>query len=158
MSDGENPIGLIEWITNAPERLGYKAFELLPFLNMTMVWNEGISFGLFNDGNGGTALPLIILSLIISTIFAIWLTKSKHVMQSIGLALVIGGALGNVIDRFRFGAVMDFIDIHAFGYHYPSFNIADSAIVIGVGILIIYAAFIEGKTNPQSLDIGASTH
>ena len=142
--DGE-AIGLIDWALNAPERLGASSIEMLPFFNLVMVWNEGISFGLFNNGNGNTALPLILFSLIVSGGFLVWLSRVTHPLQKTGLALVIGGALGNVIDRVRFGAVMDFLDIHVMGYHWPAFNIADSAIVIGVVCLMVHALFFENK-------------
>ena len=138
-------IDLISWLLQAPERLPFHKIEVLPFFNLVMVWNQGVSFGLFNHDTDYGALVLIILALAISAGFTVWLFRSTHMLQMTGLALVIGGAIGNVIDRFRFGAVMDFLDFHAFGYHWPAFNVADSAIVIGVVVLMIHALFYEER-------------
>ena len=121
----------------------FNRIEVLPFLNWVTVWNRGVSFGLFsNDLDYGPYL-LIALSVVISIGFAVWAFRTSDKIHHIGISLVIGGAIGNVIDRFRFGAVFDFIDVHAFGYHWPAFNIADSAICIGVFILMIYAFLFE---------------
>lgn len=121
----------------------FNRIEVLPFLNWVTVWNRGVSFGLFsNDLDYGPYL-LIALSLVISIGFGIWAFRTHDRVHHIGIAMVIGGAIGNVIDRFRFGAVFDFIDVHAFGYHWPAFNIADSAICVGVFILMIYAFLFE---------------
>lgn len=95
-----------------------------------------------NDLDYGPYL-LIALSFIISIGFLIWLFRTENPVHRLGIALVIGGAIGNVFDRFRFGAVFDFLDFHIFGFHWPAFNIADSAIVIGVFILMIYTFLFE---------------
>lgn len=107
--------------------------EITPFFNLVMVWNQGVSFGMFAGHNQPVAL--IILSFAICGFLLRWLSKSPGWSVSVALGLVIGGALGNVVDRARFGAVADFFDFHAFGYHWPAFNIADSTIFIGVVVL-----------------------
>lgn len=140
--------GLLDWIMKAPPRLPFASVELFPFFNLTMVWNEGISFGLFH---GSGIWILSGLSLIITVLFSVWLTKVNNWLQTIALGLVIGGAIGNVIDRFRFGAVADFFDFHVMGWHYPAFNVADSAIVIGIALLIIDGIFFEPKRNKQAV-------
>ena len=76
---------------------------------------------------------------------AYWLYIEKNILIKTALALILGGAIGNIIDRIRFGAVVDFLDFHAFGYHWPSFNIADTMICIGVAIIIIQAIFSKEK-------------
>jgi len=134
---------LWSWIVSAPERLDFHRVEVLPFFNLVMVWNQGVSFGLFNEDTDYGPLMLVVLALVISVGFGVWLFRSNSVLQMAGLSMVIGGAIGNVIDRLRFGAVMDFLDVHAFGYHWPAFNIADSAIVIGVFVLMTHALFFD---------------
>ena len=138
---GAQPLGLFEWFGSS-ERIGVASTELLPFFNLTMVWNQGISFGLFQ---GDTPYFLIGLALAISAIFAVWLCRTKVWTQTFALALVIGGALGNVIDRFHFGAVADFFDFHINDWHYPAFNGADSFITIGIVLLLFDSVFLEPK-------------
>ncbi len=139
----DGAIGLIDWILHAPERLPSSQIEVLPFFNFVMVWNRGISFGLFNSETDYGAYILIALAVVISAGFLVWLSRCTNKMQCFGFSLVVGGALSNALDRVRFGAVMDFLDFHAFGYHWPAFNIADSCIVIGVFILMIHALFFD---------------
>jgi signal peptidase II len=136
------PLGIMEWLTTNPPRLPTVSTELLPFFNLTMVWNQGVSFGLFQSDN---PWPLIILALGISVFFAFWLLRAETWGQAIALGCVIGGALGNVIDRFRFGAVADFFDFHIMGWHYPAFNIADSCITLGIAFLIFDGIVLEPK-------------
>lgn len=132
-----DPLGLFGWIASS-FRLPFASVEVFSFFNLTLVWNEGISFGLFQSGN---PWPLTIISLTIATIFSVWLWRSKNWVEVISLAMVIGGALGNVIDRLHFSAVADFLDFHAFGWHFPAFNLADSFISIGIVILIANSLF-----------------
>lgn len=121
----------------------FNRVEITPFFNLVTVWNRGVSFGLFsNDLDYGPYL-LIALSLVIAIGFGVWAFRTHDKTHHIGIALVIGGAIGNVIDRVRFGAVFDFLDVHVLGYHWPAFNIADSAICVGVFILMIYAFLFE---------------
>ncbi|WPX95905.1 signal peptidase II [Candidatus Bandiella euplotis] len=108
------------------------ALEVTSFLNFIIVWNKGVSFGLFSGYNWSPNIFIIIAIVII--VFVLWLLKAYNpVIQG----LIIGGALGNMIDRALFGAVFDFIDIHAFGWHYPTFNIADSFIVCSAIAIIL---------------------
>ena len=134
------PVGLLDWIMDAPSRFPHASIELLPFFNLTMVWNEGISFGLFH---GMGIWILVALSLIITVAFSLWMLKSESWFQTVALALVIGGAIGNVIDRLRFGAVADFFDFYIGNWHYPAFNVADCAIVVGIALLVIDGIFFE---------------
>jgi len=136
---------LIEWIADAPDRLPYVSTQILPFFNFVVVWNQGVSFGMLrNDSNYGPYL-LIALSFAIVIGFLIWMFRTHNRVHHFCIALVIGGAIGNVIDRFRFGAVFDFLDFHVLGFHWPAFNIADSAIVVGVFVLMLYAFLFERK-------------
>jgi signal peptidase II len=136
---GAEPLGLITWFQDSA-RLPLIRVELTSFFNLTMVWNEGVSFGLFQNGN---PWPLIIIALTISAVFTGWLVKTETWRDAIPLAMVIGGALGNVIDRLHFGAVADFFDFHLMGWHYPAFNIADSLISVGIVILIVNSLFFS---------------
>lgn len=112
---------------------------LTPFLNFVMVWNKGVSFGLFDNGAPVMQWVLSGLALAASTVMAIWMFFAHDRLTALSLSLIIGGALGNVIDRVRFTAVADFVDVHAFGYHWPAFNLADSCIVVGAVLLILDA-------------------
>ena len=99
--------------------------------------NRGASFGIFSDAPGWASIALIVFAIIISIVLAIWMWQAQETLLSVALGLVIGGAIGNVIDRIRFGAVVDFLDFHAGGWHWPAFNVADSAITLGVILLIL---------------------
>ncbi|HRQ61137.1 MAG TPA: signal peptidase II [Alphaproteobacteria bacterium] len=140
---GEEPIGLINWLMQAPERLGHASIEILPFYNLAMVWNEGVSFGMMKTGHELMPLILAGFSLALSFAFMLWMFATRDKLTALSLALIVGGALGNVIDRMRFGAVIDFMDVHAAGYHWPAFNFADSCIVLGVGVLILSSFFFQ---------------
>jgi signal peptidase II len=148
-TDGANP-AFGDWFFT-PQPLGmfidqretYNNIEITGFLNFVMVWNEGISFGLFdnNDDNmaGGNGLSIVFigLALIISILMIIWLALARGRLLAWALALIVGGAIGNVIDRIRFGAVADFVDVHVAGWHWPAFNLADTSIAIGALLLVI---------------------
>lgn len=115
---------------------------------MVLVWNHGISFGLF----GKDAVPPWVLAAVTGAIalgVAVWLVRTKIWLQALAASLILGGAIGNIIDRLVYGAVVDFIRWHAYGYSWPVFNIADAAITVGVGLLIV-ESLIGGKTGPKS--------
>ncbi len=111
--------------------------EVLPFFNLVSVWNHGVSFGMFSNPEGAGRFILIAIAAVIALVLYGWLRKAEGRLASLAIGLVIGGALGNIIDRLVLGAVFDFLDVHAYGYHWPAFNVADSAICIGVFILCI---------------------
>ncbi len=117
------------------------------FFNLVLVWNRGVSFG-FLGGASSQWIPwlLTVLALAIIATLGWWLRRAANRLMVLALGLVMGGALGNVIDRLRFGAVMDFLDFHAAGLHWPAFNVADSAITVGA-TLILYDAFFV-RRNP----------
>ena len=117
-----------------------RVIPVLPFFNLVMVWNRGVSFGMF----GGGAVPawaLILLSALIVAMLVAWLRQVDNSWAAVAIGLVIGGAVGNVIDRVIHGAVADFLDFHLGGYHWPAFNLADSAITIGVVLLLAESLF-----------------
>ncbi len=140
-------LGLDKWIT-ATDRLPHISLELSSYFNLTMVWNKGISFGLFQSGS---PWPLIFISLAISGIFGFWLTRTKSWVEAVSLSMVIGGALGNVLDRLHFGAVADFLDFYIADWHYPAFNLADSFITVGIVILVMNSLFLSRENERGSL-------
>jgi signal peptidase II len=119
-------------ITDASEQT---VIKLTSFLNIVLTWNRGVTFGMFNDLTYGKMI-FTIFAIILTIILSIWMFKSKDKLEVSAIAMIIGGALGNIIDRIRFGAVVDFIDFYIYSYHWYVFNIADSAICLGVMILL----------------------
>ncbi len=115
--------------------------EVLPFFNLVMVWNPGVSFGMFQTGSAWAPWLLSGVALIIIAILLRWLIKTENKWEAGALGLVIGGAFGNVIDRLVWGRVADFFDAHVAGWHWPAFNIADAAIVVGAAILVFDGLF-----------------
>ncbi len=114
-----------------------------PFFNLVTVWNPGISFGMLQDIPNGQWILSAVAMLIVAWLF-VWLRKVTHRSTALALGLIIGGAVGNVIDRIRFSAVFDYLDFHAFGYHWPAFNLSDSFIFIGV-VLLLCSTLGEAK-------------
>lgn len=115
-----------------------RPIPLTGFFNLVMVWNRGVSFGMFGASGVGP-WPLIGLSLAIVVGLAVWLRRAETGWLGAAIGTVIGGAIGNVVDRVWHGAVADFFDFHLAGYHWPAFNIADMAIVGGVGVMLLDA-------------------
>jgi signal peptidase II len=108
-----------------------------PFLNLTLQMNRGISFSLFARDSALGQIALVALTLAVTGLLTVWLFRSGSALPAVGLGLIIGGALGNAIDRVAHGAVVDYLDLHAFGRHFFVFNVADAAINIGVALLIL---------------------
>ena len=118
--------------------------QMAPFLSFVSAWNKGVGFSLLTMSEASGPYVLSALALAIAAVMAFWLFRTHRIVPAISLGLIIGGALGNVIDRIRLGAVFDFIDVHVAGYHWPAFNLADSALSIGVALLIIDGLFEGG--------------
>lgn len=133
---GENGQGLVDWFAHAPERLAFYSMTITSYFNLVMAWNTGVSFSLFSGGGASMPLILIAIALVIVALFIAWLWRAENMFFAVCYGLVIGGALGNVVDRARFGAVIDFLDFHAYGHHWPAFNVADMAVVSGIVLLI----------------------
>jgi lipoprotein signal peptidase len=113
-----------------------------PFgFDLTMVWNRGVTFGMFAGDEAWTQIALGAVALVIAAILLRWMARAETRGIALALGAIIGGAVGNVIDRVRFGAVADFLDAHAWGWHWYVFNIADAAIVLGVVTLVADALF-----------------
>lgn len=120
---------------------------LTTFLNFTLLHNTGAAFSFLADAGGWQRWFFMGLATIISTGLFIWLLrlKSQYVWLGVALAFILGGAVGNLIDRALYGYVIDFIDIHYQGWHWPAFNVADSAISIGVFMILIDGLFSTEK-------------
>ena len=124
----------------------YETVAVIPFFNLTMAHNTGAAFSFLAQAGGWQRWFFVGLSVLISIGLLIWLTKlAKTNMEAISVSLILGGAIGNVIDRIYFGYVIDFLDVYYGTHHWPAFNIADSAIVIGAGLLIIDSFRSESK-------------
>lgn len=117
----------------------YQSIELLPFFNLTYLRNKGAAFSFLSDAGGWQRWFFVALSLAASTGIIIWLTRLGRDRQweAAAWALVLGGAAGNLIDRAVYGYVIDFLDVFYRDWHWPAFNVADSAITIGIGILLL---------------------
>lgn len=124
-----------------------RAIEVTSYFNVVLAWNRGVSFGMFSSANEYGPYLLTGLALAIVLALGIWLYKAETRITALALGLIIGGALGNVIDRVQFGAVVDFLDFHVMGYHWPAFNVADSGICIGATMLILESLFQPGKSS-----------
>jgi len=132
------------WVL-ATLKLGER-IEVTSFFNLVLVFNPGAAFSFLSDAGGWQRWFFVVLAIAVSG----WLTFliRRHAAERLlplAAALILGGALGNVIDRIRFGAVADFLDVHAAGWHWPAFNIADSAISVGVALLVWQQLFHATK-------------
>lgn len=119
------------------------SWEVNKIFNLTKVWNSGISFGILNGFKYSNILFLLITLIIVLSIIYYITTKEINKYLRLGYLLIIGGAIGNVIDRIRFKAVADFLDFHLGDYYWPVFNLADAFVCIGVFIIIVQDFIIE---------------
>jgi lipoprotein signal peptidase len=125
------------WIRDVLHLPELGSVAVLPVLNLTMVWNRGVTFGLLNSLGAWSTPALVLGALAIIGALGLWLRRAERPRVALALGAIAGGAVGNVIDRLRFGAVVDFIHAHAFGVSWYVFNVADAAIVCGVAVLIL---------------------
>jgi signal peptidase II len=125
------------------QSLSAQRVEVTGFFNLVLVCNTGISFGLLPGDSPLKAWLLSGFALAVVAGLLIWVRGKDSRLLLAGCGLVVGGALGNVVDRLRIGCVIDFIDVHAAGWHWPAFNLADSAITVGVILLLVHGLFFE---------------
>jgi len=143
-----------KWVVTYPLDLSFRRqIELLPFFDLTWVENRGVSMGFLTASDEMMRWILVLVTSAIALFVAIWLWREKRRDDAWGLALVLGGALGNILDRIRFGYVVDFMDLH-FGEWRPFlvFNIADAAITIGV-LLLLLRALLTRKEKPAKAEV-----
>ena len=131
----------------------FESVQLLPFFNFTYVRNYGAAFSFLSEAGGWQRWLFTLVAVGFSTLLTVWLRKQSASQWKLNLAytLVIGGALGNLIDRLMHGFVVDFIDFYWGKSHYPAFNIADSAIFIGA-VLIIWDSFFNSKSEQDKTE------
>ncbi len=134
------------WILQRIDLPRTQQVALLPVLNLTMVWNRGVTFGLLNSSSPWNALILSALALAVVIALGFWLHRAESRLTAIALGAIGGGAVGNITDRLRFGAVVDFIDAHIGVWHWYVFNVADAAIVCGVAALILEGLLRRGRS------------
>ena len=128
---------LTKWLVLGWLRPG-ESYEVTGFLELVLVYNRGAAFSFLATAEGWQTPLLAVIAVVAAVVvgFLIVRDPTKRLL-CIGLALILGGALGNLIDRLRFGHVVDFVDLHAAGWHWPAFNVADSGITVGAVILIL---------------------
>jgi signal peptidase II len=126
----------------------YRPREVFSWLNITLAHNYGAAFSFLSDAGGWQRWFFVVLASLVSVVLLVWLLRlpRQDWRTGLGLALVLGGALGNLADRIRLGYVVDFIDVHLGGWHYPAFNVADSAITCGVVLLLVEALLLGRKS------------
>lgn len=135
------------WISTFME--GKQVVELTSFFNLVLAYNRGVSFSMFQAGSAYGVWMLVALTSLL-TLFVLYLALiSKDKFEMLAFSMIAGGALGNLFDRVRLGVVIDFLDFHAYGYHWPAFNVADSAICIGVGLLFIHQFLLNFKKKQE---------
>lgn len=137
------------WISTLSQDQNYEHIEILPFFNVVMVWNPGISYGLFQADSPFLRWLLVAFSIGVVGLLIWWLRGIKDLRLAQAIGLIIGGAVGNVIDRIAYGKVADFFHLHAFGYSWYVFNVADTAIVFGVLLMAADLIWTEWKSRSR---------
>lgn len=125
----------------------YRPVAVMPYFNITLAYNEGAAFSFLADAGGWQRWFFTVLALVVSSVLAVWLARlpSHQRVLALALALVLGGAVGNLIDRVAYGHVIDFLDFYVGDWHWPAFNIADSSIFVGAALLIFHSLFLEDR-------------
>ncbi|MFA4994255.1 MAG: signal peptidase II [Bdellovibrionales bacterium] len=142
-------VGLVDQLTKwlILDRLDdvHRTLPITSFLNFVLVWNKGVTFGFLNHGRE-RVLPYVLIAVAVVILFLLgrWLMRTSSTTVALALGAIMGGAIGNVIDRVRYGAVVDFLDFYYGNLHWYAFNVADAAIVTGVALLLI-DGMVRGK-------------
>lgn len=119
----------------------YTHIEVTSFFNIVNAWNTGVSFSMFTASSIWGMLFLVVMASVIVIFLLWWLYFEKVLFNQLALGMIIGGAVGNIVDRVRLGAVFDFLDVYYGSYHWPAFNVADSFICVGACMMIGYTIF-----------------
>jgi signal peptidase II len=141
------------WMLYAYDIGAKSPVALTPFFDLVLVWNQGISYGLLPQQGALGRFGLILFAVAASLALAVWLARLTSKLAAASIGLIIGGAVGNAIDRIAYGAVADFFSFHAFGFEWYVFNIADTAIVAGV-VGLLYESLFKGHKkagNPSKM-------
>lgn len=134
------------WVLHGLDLPRLGSVAVLPMLSFTLVWNQGITFGLLQSGGGMGPVVLGAVALAVVVVLGLWLRRAENPLVATAIGAIGGGALGNVADRFRYGAVVDFIHAHAAGHSFYVFNVGDAAICCGVAALLLDGARPRGPT------------
>jgi signal peptidase II len=139
---------LTKWLMSSWLEL-YDTVAVVPYFNLTLAHNYGAAFSFLASAGGWQRWFFTVLAVVVSIVLTIWMKrlKANARLEAISLALILGGAIGNVIDRVMHGYVIDFLDVYVGTYHWPAFNIADSAICVGAVLLILDS--FRSKTEQQ---------
>jgi signal peptidase II len=136
------------YILNVLDLPDLRQVVLLPVLNLTMVWNQGVTFGLLNGLGAWSHFVLAAIALIVVGALTLWLRRAENAVTALAIGAIAGGAIGNVMDRLRYGAVVDFIHAHVGQWSWYVFNVADAAIVCGVAVLILESQLLRRPGQP----------
>ncbi|HTK36658.1 MAG TPA: signal peptidase II [Caulobacteraceae bacterium] len=132
------------WILQVVDLPARGQVLVAPFFNLSMVWNRGVSFGLLRAEADLARWGLAAFALVVAVALVVWARRAERVLTGLALGLIIGGALGNVIDRIRFGAVTDFLDFTGLGFPWV-FNVADSGVSVGVALVLLESVIGQRK-------------
>ncbi|GJD57021.1 signal peptidase II [Methylobacterium dankookense] len=135
------------WLYLGTDLVLSQPWRLGPFVDFVVVWNRGVSYGLFQQESGLGRWFLVALSLVAAAALAVWMRRAGSRLLGIALGLIAGGALGNAVDRAAYGAVFDFVHLHAGQWSWYVFNVADAAIVAGVAGLILDSLRPAGRSS-----------
>ena len=136
------------WHFNETGCANTRVEPITSFLDLVLTCNKGVSFGLF-DRTGLNGLVFSIGAALVVLLLIFWLSRIRVTFLAIAIGLIIGGAIGNVVDRLRFGAVIDFLYFHAGSWYWPAFNLADSAICLGVAAMLLDGLLLR-RTSPPA--------
>ncbi len=145
---------LSKWVITAVVMQPPRIIEVTGFFNLVLTHNPGVSFGLLQSDSPWLPYFLIAVNVIVSLALLVWLYRETLGLLPYGIGLVVGGALGNAVDRLHLPGVVDFLDFHLAGWHWPAFNLADSAIVCGVAVIIADGLFQPGRKGNKEAGIG----
>jgi len=136
----------VKWLILTRVMVPPRAITVTSFFDLVLSWNPGISFGLFAGQPELGRWLFVAVAAVITVALVVWLARVERPLLALAIGLVIGGAVGNIIDRVRFGAVVDFLYFHYGRYDFPAFNVADSAITVGVALILIDSLFGDGRS------------
>lgn len=126
-----------------------RVIEVTPFFNLVMAWNRGVSFGMFGGDSSWQPYILAVMAFAAAIGLFIWMKRENRLRFALPCGAIIGGAIGNGIDRLHWGAVADFLDFHIAGYHWPAFNVADMGITCGAMFLILDSLFQDEDSSKK---------
>ncbi len=139
-----------KWVVDSSMQL-YQSIPLVPYFNLTYVRNTGAAFSFLSEAGGWQRWFFAGLAIVISIVIAVWLARLKQheTLLAVALSLVLGGAIGNLIDRLAYGYVIDFLDVYYQTWHWPAFNVADSAITLGVVLMLLESFGLVGSKQSE---------